>query len=403
MKTYSDTDRIRIKATMKTTIHMAMLVAVFLSAFLWIGSIKGVYAEDTELTVKKDGEVVKEFTLTELDQIAADEGNRTYTYSAWNTFPTFDKNTYASVTGPTVDAVLKKAGVRDAVTDTGTVTFSDGSYGASFTGDQLFNEKRYYFPNGGLADPKTGVVPDESYDGASEVDAVIYLTGGKDGNVLCVGQAAPNDENKPAFTKYLTTIEIKTTPASRCAVPEPAPASKSICKKGEEIALTGTGRSLEYIYYTLDGSDPDYGSSIYNSGMNQGIETRPVLPDKYGVFHLKVKVKAYGKQDSEVADFRYYVGPSTVKPTLKLTAGKRQVTVRWSRVSGATGYVIYRSTKKSSGFRAVKTIGKGSTVKYVNKKLKKGKRYYYKVRAYRTMEGKKVYGKYSAVKSTKAK
>ena len=40
MKTYSDTDRIRIKATMKATIHMAMVVAVFLSAFLWIGSIK---------------------------------------------------------------------------------------------------------------------------------------------------------------------------------------------------------------------------------------------------------------------------------------------------------------------------------------------------------------------------
>ncbi|MBQ6440401.1 MAG: chitobiase/beta-hexosaminidase C-terminal domain-containing protein [Mogibacterium sp.] len=403
MKTYSDTDRIRIKATMKATIHMAMVVAVFLAAFFWIGSIQIVYAEGTDLTIKKDGEVVKEFTLEELEQIAAEEGNKICTYSAWNTFPTFDKKTYASVTGPTVDAVLKKAGVRDAVTDTGTVTFSDGSYGASFTGNQLFNEKRYCFPNGGLADPKTGAVPDESYADASEVEAVIYLTGGKDGNVLCVGQAAPNDENKPAFTKYLATIEIKTTPASRCAVPESVPADRSICKKGEEIVLNGTGRSMEYIYYTLDGSEPDYGSTIYNSGMNQGTETRPVLPNKYGVYHLKVKVKAYGKLDSEVADFRYYVGPSTEKPTLKLTAGKRKVTVRWSRVSGATGYVIYRSTKKSSGFKAVKTIKKGGTLKYVNKKLKKGKRYYYKVRAYRTMEGRKVYGRYSAVKSTRAK
>ena len=32
------------------------------------------------------------------------------------------------------------------------------------------------------------------------------------------------------------------------------------------------------------------------------------------------------------------------------------------------------------------------------KKLKKGKKYYVKVRAYRTYKGKKVYGSYSAVR-----
>ena len=39
----------------------------------------------------------------------------------------------------------------------------------------------------------------------------------------------------------------------------------------------------------------------------------------------------------------------------------------------------------------------------VNKKLKKGKRYYFKVRAYRTVNGKKVYSSYSAVKSVRVK
>ncbi|MFR9098629.1 MAG: hypothetical protein ACLVI9_01965 [Anaerostipes hadrus] len=34
------------------------------------------------------------------------------------------------------------------------------------------------------------------------------------------------------------------------------------------------------------------------------------------------------------------------------------------------------------------------TVKYTNKKLKKGKTYFYKVRAYKTVE-RKVYGSYS--------
>ena len=87
--------------------------------------------------------------------------------------------------------------------------------------------------------------------------------------------------------------------------------------------------------------------------------------------------------------------------SLKLETGKAKVTVKWSKVKGASGYKIYRSTKKSSGFKCGKTVKSGSTVKYVNKNLKKGRNYYYKVRAYRTVDGKKVYGAYSSVKKVR--
>jgi lactocepin len=92
------------------------------------------------------------------------------------------------------------------------------------------------------------------------------------------------------------------------------------------------------------------------------------------------------------------------KPAIKsLIAGKKKATVKWSRITGASGYVIYRSTKKSSGYKAVKTITKGGTVSFTNTKLKKGKLYYFKMRAYRTVSGKKVYSSYSAVKSVRVK
>ena len=80
---------------------------------------------------------------------------------------------------------------------------------------------------------------------------------------------------------------------------------------------------------------------------------------------------------------------------------KAKVTVKWSKVKGASGYKIYRSTKKSSGFKCVKTLKSGSTVKYVNKNLKKGQNYYYKVKAYRAVDGKTVYGAYSSVKKVR--
>lgn len=88
---------------------------------------------------------------------------------------------------------------------------------------------------------------------------------------------------------------------------------------------------------------------------------------------------------------------------VKVAAGKKKATVSWKKVSGVTGYKVYRSTKKNSGFKLVKTVTKSSTVKYTNTNLTKGKTYYYKVRTYTKIDGKIYYGKYSTVKNVKVK
>lgn len=119
-------------------------------------------------------------------------------------------------------------------------------------------------------------------------------------------------------------------------------------------------------------------------------------------------VKAYG----EVDGVKLYAANSakvSAKPVLsapaklKVVKGTKKATVKWSKTAGANGYKIYRSTKKASGYKCVKTVTKGSTVKYTNKGLKKGKTYYYKVKAYRTVAGSKVYSKATTVKSVKVK
>lgn len=63
------------------------------------------------------------------------------------------------------------------------------------------------------------------------------------------------------------------------------------------------------------------------------------------------------------------------------------------------GYFLSKSGK----YKAVSTIKKGSTVSYINKKLTSKKTYYYKVRAYRTENGKRIYSSYSKAKSAKIK
>ena len=89
-------------------------------------------------------------------------------------------------------------------------------------------------------------------------------------------------------------------------------------------------------------------------------------------------------------------------PTLKVSAGSKKASLSWNKQT-CTGYEVYMSTKKTSGFKNVKTITKAATIKFTKTGLTKGKTYYFKVRAYKTVDGKKVYGDYSKVVSVKVK
>ncbi len=89
------------------------------------------------------------------------------------------------------------------------------------------------------------------------------------------------------------------------------------------------------------------------------------------------------------------------KVTATVVKNKKKVTLKWKKVKNANGYVVYRATKKNGKYTKVKTITKASTVKFTDKKVKKGKTYYYKVRAYKKASGTKVYGTYSAARKVK--
>lgn len=78
------------------------------------------------------------------------------------------------------------------------------------------------------------------------------------------------------------------------------------------------------------------------------------------------------------------------------------IRVTWNKVSGANGYRVYRSTSKDGKYAAIGSTAKNSAVTFLDKKAVTGKTYYYKVRAYRNVSGKKVYGSYSATEKAKA-
>ncbi len=116
-----------------------------------------------------------------------------------------------------------------------------------------------------------------------------------------------------------------------------------------------------------------------------------------------VLIQAYSHSDKNYSFKVYKENKPYATKVTSIKGAKRSVTLKWKKSSDATGYEIYRATKKNGKYEKIKTIKNKKTVKYTNKKLKKGKRYYYKVRSYRTVGGKKYYSSYSSVKSTKAK
>lgn len=121
------------------------------------------------------------------------------------------------------------------------------------------------------------------------------------------------------------------------------------------------------------------------------------------------KVRAYQIDDSEktYAPFGTVVSQYTSIAKSNLNSAKstskKKIKVSWSKVGGASGYQVMWSTYKNFS-KNYKT--KSVTSKYLSKTVTaaQSKRVYYvRVRAYKTISGKKVYSQWSSTKKVKTK
>ena len=254
----------------------------------------------------------------------------------------------------------------------------------------------------------------------NSVPGGIYdVSGGKDYFIpdsgmqqYCISAIAMDDDGTMYYandSSNLMAVKDRASAAEvrRASLGLPASVSAGIGSKYNCIKATwkaAPGASGYYVKYkkSADSSYSGYkdaGSRLYyeKTGLSAGA--------KY-YFRIYPYVEVGGEKYIMNATDCYRMSPGAY--TLKKTsiskvskASSKYMKLSWKNINGESGYQIARSKYKSKSFTVVKTV----SAKYSSAKIKttKGKTYYYKVRAYRTVNGKKVPGPWSAVKSYKLK
>lgn len=76
------------------------------------------------------------------------------------------------------------------------------------------------------------------------------------------------------------------------------------------------------------------------------------------------------------------------------TYSKSAIKLQWKKVTGASGYYIYRYNSKVKKYQKIKTVN-GNTTSYTDTGLKARTSYYYTIRAYKKFGSKVIYGDYA--------
>lgn len=100
-----------------------------------------------------------------------------------------------------------------------------------------------------------------------------------------------------------------------------------------------------------------------------------------------------------------YISPVLLDPAVikSVKGGKKSMTVKWKKKASVDGYEIQYSLKKKFTNSTTVTVNKKTVSKKKIKKLKGGKRYYVRVRTYKTVSSIKCYSAWSKTKQVKTR
>jgi len=180
-----------------------------------------------------------------------------------------------------------------------------------------------------------------------------------------------------ATTNYSEASATVTITVSKNSQTVTVTAGSTSVKAGKTTTVTGTTTGDGAISYKS--SDTSIAKVDSSTGKVTGVGVGTVT-----ITTTAAATTTYSKASATV---KIKVGLSTpsISSVTNTTSG---VKIKWGKVTGASGYYIYRKTGSSGSYEKIATIKSGSTVSYTNScssgtyKVSSGKTYYYKVVAY---------------------
>lgn len=151
--------------------------------------------------------------------------------------------------------------------------------------------------------------------------------------------------------------------------------------------------------YTGSAIEPEveltYKGKLLEEGYNYSLAYRNnLLPGKATVVITGLgKFRGTLKKD-------FIIKPEKMGKISVITKEKNSITLGWQSNSNVSGYQVYRASAKDGKYKRVKTIKDSGRFYFIDKNLEPGKKYYYKIRSYVEIDGKRYYGEFSDITRT---
>ena len=165
--------------------------------------------------------------------------------------------------------------------------------------------------------------------------------------------------------------------------------AQAASETGIQISWLKNGKATGYEIYSED-NRTKYGSTSATSFVANGLKNSTTY-----TFHVRSYVTAGGNTTyGEMQSVTAYTKVASTNDLVGTSTAKRSATLTWNRSNTVAGYEIYRSSSADGTYKKIAVVpnGKGA---YTDTKVGSNRTYYYKVRAYKPVDGSYVYGDYS--------
>ena len=231
-----------------------------------------------------------------------------------------------------------------------------------------------------------------SYSSSNTSVATVSSTGTITAKAVGTATITVTAAQTGTYAKATKTVTITVIPA--------APTLSSVKNTTSGVKVTWkkvTGATGYYVYRKVSGGSYSKVKTITSGSTVSWTDTTAANGKTYSY-----KVKAYASTGASAYSSAKSIRCITAGKVSSLTNGSTGITVKWAKVSGVTGYYVYRKTSGGS-YAKVKTITGASTVSWTDTavKSKNGTTYYYYVKPYYTSGSTTYTGSYTAVKTVR--